>query len=343
MYPLVETAKGKRVGFTPIWIMRQAGRYSKRYRELREKAKNFMEFCKNPELAGKATLIPIEELGVDGAILFSDILVIPEAMGISVRFEEGKGPVLEPPVRSEEDVLNLEVPEPEERLSFVLETIKFVKENLKDKPLIGFSGAPFTLASYMIEGGSSKNYENLKTFMRTRRELWNLLMNKLTESVARYLKSQVRAGADIVQIFDSWMGILSLKDYKEFVFPFVKKLVDSFKKEFPDVPVILFGVNSFHLLTVFKELDVDVVGVDWRTPLSIAGSLTGKVIQGNLDPTVLLADREVIRKEVENILKEAENLKAHIFNLGHGILPSTNPDNAKYLVDLVHELSQRRQ
>jgi len=169
------------------------------------------------------------------------------------------------------------------------------------------------------------------------------LMNKLTESVARYLKSQVRAGADIVQIFDSWMGILSLKDYKEFVFPFMKKLVDSFKKEFPEVPVILFGVNSFHLLTVFKELDVDVVGVDWRTPLSIAGSLTGKVIQGNLDPTVLLADREVIRKEVENILKEAENLKAHIFNLGHGILPSTNPDNAKYLVDLVHELSQRRQ
>jgi len=339
-HPLLKAARGEKTEFTPVWIMRQAGRYSARYRKIREEAGSFMDLCRNPKLAAEVTLIPIEEIGVDAAILFSDILVPIEKMGINVQFVEGKGPVLSPKVETTEDVERLKIPEPEKDLPYVLETIQIIKEKLTDRPLIGFSGAPFTLASYMLEGGSSKNYIAAKSTMWNNPKLWDSLMSKLTDTVIEYLSAQINAGADIVQIFDSWMGVLSKEDYEKFVFPYTERIVNELKRRHPETPIIHFGVNSSHLLEVNNRLNVDVIGLDWRTEISFALERIDKSIQGNLDPVVLFADERTIEEKVKKILEEGLKAKGHIFNLGHGILPQTDPQKAKFLVDTVHRISR---
>ena len=320
--------------------MRQAGRYSERYRKIRAQAGSFMDLCRNPELAAEVTLIPIEEIGVDAAILFSDILVPVEKMGINVRFVEGKGPVLEPKVEKLEDVEKLRVPEPEKDLPYVLETIQIIKKRLTDRPLIGFSGAPFTLASYMLEGGSSRNYIAAKSTMWNNLELWDALMSKLTETVTEYLSSQIKAGVDLVQIFDSWMGVLAKEDYERFVFPYTERIVNELKRRHPETPIIHFGVNAGHLLEVNNRLNVDVIGLDWKTEIPFALERIDRSIQGNLDPVALFADEKTIEEKVRKILTEGLKARGHIFNLGHGILPPTDPEKAKFLVDTVHRISR---
>ncbi len=339
-HPILKAARGERTDYTPIWIMRQAGRYSERYRKIRAQAGSFMDLCRNPELAAEVTLIPIEEIGVDAAILFSDILVPVEKMGINVQFVEGKGPVLSPKVESVEDVEKLKVPEPEKDLPYVLETIQLIKKRLTDRPLIGFSGAPFTLASYMLEGGSSKNYIAAKSTMWNNLELWDALMSKLTETVIEYLSSQIKAGVDLVQIFDSWMGVLAKDDYERFVFPYTERIVNELKKRYPETPIIHFGVNASHLLEVNNRLNVDVIGLDWKTEIPFALERIDKSIQGNLDPVTLFADEKTIEEKVRKILTEGLKARGHIFNLGHGILPPTDPKKARFLVDTVHRISR---
>jgi len=338
-HPILKAARGERTDYTPIWIMRQAGRYSERYRRIREKAGSFMELCRNPRLAAEVTLIPVDEIGVDAAILFSDILVPVEKMGVDVKFVEGKGPVLSK-VETLDDVERLRVPEPERELPYVLETIRIVKERL-DRPLIGFSGAPFTLASYILEGGSSKSYIVAKSTMWNKPDLWDSLMVKLSDTVSRYLSSQIDAGVDLVQIFDSWMGVLSREDYEEYVFPYTERVVDELKRKHPETPIIHFGVNSSHLIEVNDRLNVDVIGLDWKTEISSALNLTDKSLQGNLDPVMLFASESRIEKRVEEILTQGLKAKGHIFNLGHGILPQTDPKKAKFLVDAVHRISRQ--
>jgi len=339
-HPILKAARGEKTDYTPIWIMRQAGRYSERYRKIRAQAGSFMDLCKNPKLAAEVTLIPIEEIGVDAAILFSDILVPVEKMGISVNFVEGKGPVLEPKVETISDVEKLKVPNPSEDLLYVLETIELIKKRLTDRPLIGFSGAPFTLASYMLEGGSSKNYIAAKSTMWNEPELWDVLMSKLTETVIEYLSSQIKAGVDLIQIFDSWMGVLSKEDYEKFVFPYTERIVNELKRRHPETPIIHFGVNAAHLLEVNNKLNVDVIGLDWKTEIPFALCKIDKSIQGNLDPVALFADKKTIEEKVRKILQEGLKAKGHIFNLGHGILPPTDPKKAKFLVDTVHKISK---
>jgi uroporphyrinogen decarboxylase len=339
-HPILKAARGEETPYTPIWIMRQAGRYSERYRKLRAQAGSFMDLCRNPKLAAEVTLIPIEEIGVDAAILFSDILVPVEKMGIGVKFVEGKGPVLEPKVETLEDARRLKVPEPEKDLPYVLETIRLIKEKLTDRPLIGFSGAPFTLASYILEGGSSKNYIAAKSTMWNRPELWETLMEKLTQTVIEYLSAQIEAGADLVQIFDSWMGVLSKEDYEKYAFPYTEKIVNELKRRHPETPIIHFGVNAQHLLEVNNRLKVDVIGLDWKTEIPEALAKIDKSIQGNLDPVALFGDEETIERKVRKILEEGMAARSHIFNLGHGILPPTDPKKAKFLVDTVHRISR---
>ncbi len=339
-HPVIKAARGEKTDVTPIWIMRQAGRYSARYRKIREEAGSFMDLCRNPKLAAEVTLIPIEEIGVDAAILFSDILVPVEKMGINVEFVEGKGPVLTPRIDSIEDVEKLKIPDPQEDLPYVLETIGLIKKRLTDRPLIGFSGAPFTLASYMLEGGSSKNYIAAKSTMWNKPELWDFLMSKLAETVTEYLSAQIEAGADLVQIFDSWMGVLAKEDYEKFVFPYTERIVNELKKRHPETPIIHFGVNAAHLLEVNNRLNVDVIGLDWKTQIPFALERVSKSIQGNLDPVALFADERTIEKKVRKILTEGLKARGHIFNLGHGILPPTDPQKAKFLVDTVHRVSR---
>ncbi len=339
-HPILKAARGKKIDYTPVWIMRQAGRYSERYRRIREKAGSFMDLCRNPKLAAEVTLIPIEEIGVDAAILFSDILVPVEKMGIDVKFVEGKGPILEPKVGTIEDVERLKVPEPERDLFYVLETIQLIKKKLTDKPLIGFSGAPFTLASYMLEGGSSKNYIAAKSTMWNEPELWDSLMTKLSETVTEYLSSQIEAGVDLIQIFDSWMGVLSREDYEKYVFPYTERIVNELKRRHPETPIIHFGVNSSHLLEVNNRLNVDVIGLDWKTEIPFALERIDKSIQGNLDPVALFADEKLIEEKVRKILEEGLKARGHIFNLGHGILPQTDPKKARFLVENVHRISR---
>ena len=339
-HPILKAARGEETEYTPIWIMRQAGRYSERYRKIREKAGSFMDLCRNPKLAAEVTLIPIDEIGVDAAILFSDILVPIEKMGINVSFVEGKGPVLEPKVKTVEDAERLRIPEPEKDLPYVLETIKLIKEKLTDRPLIGFSGAPFTLASYVLEGGSSKNYIAAKSTMWNNEKLWDTLMSKLSQTVIEYLSAQIKAGVDLIQIFDSWMGVLSKEDYEKYVFPYTEKIVNELKKRHPETPIIHFGVNAGHLLEVNNKLNVDVIGLDWKTEIDKALQVIDKSIQGNLDPVMLFASEKMIEDRVRKILTAAQKARGHIFNLGHGILPPTDPKKAKFLVDTVHKISR---
>ncbi|MCX7770258.1 MAG: uroporphyrinogen decarboxylase [Proteobacteria bacterium] len=328
------------VDCTPIWMMRQAGRYLKEYRDIRSKY-SFIEMCKTPELVVEVTLQPIRRFELDAAIIFADILLPLEYMGIDFEFTKDDGPQIKNPVRTRRDVEKMRKFNIEEHMDYLLTSIKLVRKELDGKvPLIGFSGAPFTLASYIIEGGGSKNYVNTKTMMYTEPDTWHLLMEKLVDMIIDYLNAQIKAGAQAIQIFDSWVGCLCPSDYKEFILPHQKRLFEGLDKS---VPNIHFAFGASHLLKLVKEAGGDVIGLDWRVDIDEAWKQLNyeTAVQGNLDPTALYGSKEYIKKRVEDILNRAGNRNGHIFNLGHGILPTVPVENAEYLVNLVHELSKR--
>ncbi|MCL4475567.1 MAG: uroporphyrinogen decarboxylase [Nitrospirae bacterium] len=335
----LKACRGEEVPYTPVWIMRQAGRYLPEYQAVRAEV-DFLTLCKTPELAAKVTLQPVEKLKVDAAILFSDILIAVEAMGMHLEFSDRKGPVLSDPVRTKSGIDRLVIPDTEDSMPFVIEAIKILRSQL-NVPLIGFSGAPFTLATYMIEGGSSKNFLNTKRMMFQNPGLFSLLMDKITMTVISYLSSQIRAGAQAVQLFDTWAGALAPEDYKEFVLPSVKRAIAELKKE--GVPVIYFVNECAALLKEIKKTTADVIGIDWRIDLKDAIKGLGKkfAVQGNLDPCALFLPHEKMEDKVKDILWKGEFAKGHIFNLGHGILPESPAENAVALVEAVHRFSER--
>jgi len=330
----------KPVDCTPVWFMRQAGRYMKEYREVR-KTHSILAICKTPELAAQVTLQPIERFDVDAAIIFADILLPLEPMGIQLEFAKGEGPVIHNPVRDEAAVRALQPFEPDEKTPFVMEAIRMVRRELDGKvPLIGFCGAPFTLASYIIEGGHSSHYIQTKRMMLHAPSLWKELMVKLADAMAGYLRAQIRAGAQAVQIFDSWVGCLSPEDYREYVLPYTRRMIDGLKTE--GVPVIHFGTGTSGFLESMREAGGEVIGVDWRIHLDEAWKRVGPevAIQGNLDPVVLFGPTKEIERRVHDILRRAGGRPGHIFNLGHGILPETPVENVEAAVEFVHKLSR---
>lgn len=336
----LKACRREEVDCTPVWLMRQAGRYMEEYRKIREKY-SFLEMCKLPEVAAEVTLQPVDKIGVDAAILFSDILVPVEAMGIDLEFHEGKGPIIHNPVRDMAGVEALQVIEPREKVPYVLETVKLVRQELDGKvPLIGFSGAPFTLASYMVEGGASKNYTLIKGLMYSEPSIYQALMEKVTLTVTRYLNAQIEAGAQVVQIFDSWAGCLGPYDYAKFALPYTKQVIDGLDRR---VPAINFATGVSAMLELLKEAGGDVIGVDWRINLDEAWAKIGYDvgIQGNLDPVILLSSPQEIETRVRDILWRAGNRPGHIFNLGHGVLPPTPVENVQALIEFVHKHSQR--
>jgi uroporphyrinogen decarboxylase len=341
LYPFLMACRREPTTYTPIWLMRQAGRYMKEYRALRKKY-SFLEMCKIPEIAAQVTLQPIWKFKLDAAIIFSDILIPLEPMGVDFEFAKGEGPVFHHPVREMKDIEKLRVIEPEEEVSFLMKAIRVVRKELEGKiPLIGFSGAPFTLASYIIEGGHSRNYFLTKGMMYQNRPAWDALMNKISEVLIRYLNTQIRAGAQTVQLFDSWVGCLSPTDYEEYVLPYSKKVIGSVDK---DVPLIHFATSNSTLLELMRQAGGDVIGVDWRLDIGEAWARIGYDvgIQGNLDPVILLGPVDLMKKEVKRILDHIGDRPGHIFNLGHGILPSTPVEHVAVLVDMVHEYSAKR-
>ncbi|MEA3241400.1 MAG: uroporphyrinogen decarboxylase [Pseudomonadota bacterium] len=329
------------VDCTPVWMMRQAGRYLPEYRALRKKY-SFWEMCKQPELAVEVTLQPLRRMDIDAAILFSDILVPLEGMGAGFEFIEGRGPVLDHPIRTAADIDKLSVIDAREVVPFVMEAIRMLRLELDGKvPLIGFSGAPFTLASYLVEGGGSRQYQHVKTLMYAEPELYHQLMVKITEVVISYLSAQIEAGAQVIQLFDSWVGCLNRADYYEYVYPYSRKIfrtLSTFK-----VPMIHFANQASTLLDMVRDAGGDIIGVDWRLDLDTAWKIIGdqQGIQGNLDPIILFAPISEIRNRVARILRQADGRPGHIFNLGHGILPTTPIDHAKAMIDAVHEFSAR--
>ncbi len=334
----VRACKSQPVDRTPVWFMRQAGRYMPEYRAVR-KQHSLLEICKKPALAAEVTITAAEILGIDAAIIFADLLLPLEVMGLPFHFSAGEGPVIEKPVRSKEDIANLRTDRASE-LGYVSEAVALVAKHFGDRlPVIGFCGAPFTLASYMIEGGGSRNYIHAKKMMYNAPTDWDALMRKLVAVTAAYSADQVRAGADVIQIFDSWVGCLSVEDYRRYVLPHVTGMVKQLQKT--GVPIIYFGTDSATLLPAMKETGADVVGLDWRIPLDEGWArLDHKcAVQGNLDPVLLFADWKELKSRAEDILRRAAGRPGHIFNLGHGILPETPVDNVKNLARLVQEYS----
>lgn len=329
------------VSHTPIWLMRQAGRYMSDYRELRARV-SFLELCKTPSLAAEVTVTAAERLGVDAAIIFADILLIIEPMGLQLEFSKGEGPVIHNPVRTIADVDSLRELENVEPLSFVLDAIKETRRALRpDLPLIGFAGAPFTLASYIVEGGASKNYVHAKTLMYNDSGAWHAMMALIARALVKYLNAQIDAGAQAVQLFDSWVGALSAADYREYVLPHTRAVIEGIK---PGTPVIHFGTGTAALLELMREAGGDVIGLDWRVRLDEGWSRIGHDVgvMGNLDPVALFANQNHLRAQAKAILDQAGGRPGHIFNLGHGILPETPVENVIALVEMVHELSQTK-
>ncbi len=324
---------------TPVWFMRQAGRYMKVYREIRERH-SLMDMFKTPEIAAEITLQPVQAFSIDAAIIFADILLPLEGMGL--KFDFAPGPVIENRIRTMADVEALRIADPEADLDYVLKSLRYVRAEIDGKvPLIGFAGAPFTLAGYAIEGGSSSNYLFTKEVMYKNPSAWDLLMNKLSETILSYLKAQVRAGAQVVQLFDSWVGCLSPSDYRSFVLPYSRKIFEGLRKE--GILSIHFGTGTGGFLHLMAEAGGDIVGIDWRVSLNRSWDFIGTAagVQGNLDPVALMAPLPILKQQAAEILKEAGNRPGHIFNLGHGILPSTPEDSVKALADFVHEYSAK--
>ena len=324
---------------TPVWFMRQAGRYIPAYRALREKH-SLLTLCRTPELAVEVTLQPVRILGVDAAILFSDLLLPLAPLGIAFDFQAGEGPVIEKPVRARDDIGALRRFEPREELGMVLEAIRLLRTELA-VPLIGFAGAPFTLASYAIEGGRSSTFALTKALMYSDPEAWHRLAGLLAETSRDFLRAQAEAGAQALQVFDSWVGALDLADYREFVLPHTRTIFEGLRGL--GVPLIHFGTGAGHLLPALREAGGDVIGLDWRLPLDEGWSRVGMdvAIQGNLDPTLLLGPRDRLLSRVDDVLRRAAGRPGHVFNLGHGILPTTPVENVKAVVDHVHARSAR--
>ncbi len=325
----------RKVDSTPIWLMRQAGRYLPEYRKLRD-GHSFLEMCRTPELALEVTLQPVRRFELDAAIIFSDILLPLEPMGLHLEFTDSEGPTITTPLESEAQVESLRIIDPDEDLGFLLESIEMTCSALAGRvPLIGFCGAPFTLASYALEGGGSKDFRKTKTLMYTRPEVFRLLMEKLTDVAILSLNAQIRRGASAVQVFDSWVGVLSTSDYQSYVLPHMTRLFASLDRV---APSIHFGVGTSHLLFLMKSAGGDVLGVDWRLPIDEAWMAVGQdsAIQGNLDPAALFGSRETIEAHAGDILTRVGRVPGHIFNLGHGVLPGTPVDSIALLVDLVH-------
>lgn len=325
------------VDMTPVWFMRQAGRYMSAYRGLRERY-SLLEICRQPELAAQVTLQPVDAIEVDAAILFSDLLLPLEPMGIPFDFVKGEGPVIDPPVRTVERIEQLRVFEPRESLGHVLDTIRLLRVQLADRvPLIGFAGAPFTLASYAIEGGPSSNYARTKALMYGEPKAWHQLADTFATIVADYLHAQIEAGVQAVQVFDSWVGALAPRDYHEFALPHTRKIFDSVRSA--GVPMLHFGTGTATLLPAMREAGGDVIGLDWRIPLDEGWDLIGddRAVQGNLDPTLLLGPVERLLRGAVDVLQRAEGRAGHVFNLGHGILPGTNLEHVQLLARFVHQ------
>ncbi|HKV55222.1 MAG TPA: uroporphyrinogen decarboxylase [Candidatus Binataceae bacterium] len=338
-HPLMRACRREQVPYTPVWLMRQAGRYMPEYRRVRGQY-SFLEMCRQPELAAEVTVTAVERLGVDAAIIFADILLPLMPMGVGLSYEAGDGPTIERPVRTASDLTKILPVEVNETLGFVGAAIRLVRRALPHKPLIGFAGAPFTLASYLVEGGSSRQYQATKTLMYTDPDTWHRMMDLLAGITVQYLNMQVEAGADLVQLFDSWVGSLGPDDYRRFVLPHTRRVIAGVR---PGVPVIHFGTVTGNLLELMREAGGDVIGLDWRVDLDEAWARVGHdiAVQGNLDPVALFADRVEIKRRTREILDRAGGRPGHIFNLGHGILPNTPVDNVIALVDAVHELSAR--
>jgi uroporphyrinogen decarboxylase len=324
---------------TPVWFMRQAGRYQPVYRALR-KRHGILDICRTPELAAQVTMLPVQQLGVDAAILFSDIVVPLVAMGIDLHIEEGKGPVVDSPLRRREDVDRLCPLEPENDVPFVLEAVRHLAKEL-DVPLIGFAGGPFTVASYLIEGGSSRTFARTKAIMLGDPDTWHALMERLAGSMLSYLRAQVEAGAHAVQLFDSWVGALGPQEYDHFVLPHVLPIFEGLAPL--GIPRIHFGVGTGELLSRMRDAGADVVGVDWHVPLDVARERLGPsvAVQGNLDPAALLAPWDVVERMARDVVERAGGRPGHVFNLGHGVLPGSPPENLKHLVELVHDVTER--
>jgi uroporphyrinogen decarboxylase len=334
----VRACRAQPVEHTPVWFMRQAGRYMAEYRAIRKKH-SLLEICKKPELAAQVTLEAAEILKVDAAIIFADLLLPLEVMGLPFHFAAGEGPVIEKPLRTREDIGRLRTDRAGE-LGYVAEAVGLVAKHFAGKiPVIGFCGAPFTLASYMIEGGGSRHYVQTKKMMYNSPTEWNELMRKLVEVTSEYSEHQVRAGADVIQIFDSWVGCLSVDDYRRYVLPHVTSMVKRLQET--GAPIIYFGTDSATLLPAMNETGADVIGLDWRIPLDQGWSLLNYrcAVQGNLDPVLLFADWKELKARAENILRQAGGRSGHIFNLGHGILPETPVENVKNLARFVQEFS----
>ena len=332
------------VDVTPVWMMRQAGRYLPEYRKVRKQAGDFMSVCQNPELACEVTLQPLRRYALDAAILFSDILTIPDAMGLGLYFETGEGPKFRKPVRSEADVNALKVTKAENDLPYVLDAVKLIRKELNGSvPLIGFSGSPWTVATYMVEGGSSKEFSHIKSMLMNTPQIMHQLLDILADSVTDYLNAQIRAGAQAVQIFDTWGGALSAHAYETFSLNYMKKIVSGLIREHEghQIPVILFTKNGGHWLEQIVESGCDCVGLDWTIPINNARSRVGHQVslQGNMDPAVLYGSADSIRDEVSLILNQFGKGNGHVFNLGHGIHQHVDPGRVTDFVDAVHELS----
>jgi len=338
-YTFLRACRREPVDRVPLWLMRQAGRYMPEYRALRRN-RTILELCRTPELAAEVTLQPINRFDLDAAIIFADILLPLEGLGIGFHFAEGEGPVIEKPVRSPADVDALRSFDPTDDLGYVLEAIRIVRGELEGRvPLIGFAAAPFTLASYMIEGGSSRNYLLMKSFMYRQPEAWDRLMRHVADMTRDYLAAQIEAGAQAVQMFDSWVGALSPEDYRAHVLPHSARVLDGLAEY--DVPRIHFGTNTATLLESMKEANSEVLGVDWRLPMKRAREIIGPdfAVQGNLDPVLLMAPREVLVERVQGILEQADAGNGYIFNLGHGVLPPTPMESVDAVIETVHGFS----
>ncbi len=337
-HPFLTACHGGKPPYTPVWLMRQAGRYMKHYRDIRAKV-SFLELCKTPDLVAEVTVRPVEVLNVDAAILFADILLLLEPMGVGLEYTEG-GPKIQRPVRIRADIDRLHDPIPEESLSYVYEAIRSTQTALAGRvPLIGFCGAPFTLASYLIEGGASRNYIHTKRLFHSDPSAWNTLMEHLVASTVSYVNAQIAAGIDALQVFDSWVGCLAPRDYREYVLPHMRCLMSGVT---PGIPIIHFGTGTSGLLELMREAGSTVLGIDWRIDLDQAWSRVGHniPIQGNLDPVTLFAPPPEIRRRVQEILQSVKGRPGHIFNLGHGILPETPVSHVRAMVDAVHDLSE---
>src|SRR5690625_250250 len=337
---IIRAYQGEQTDYTPAWYMRQAGRSQKEYLEIRKKHTLF-EITHDPELCAYVTRLPVENYGNDAAILYKDIMSPLPAMGVNVEIKAGIGPVIDNPITDKKDVESLGSLDPEKDIPYVLDTIKLLTNEQLTVPLIGFSGAPFTLASYMIEGGPSKTYAATKAFMYNDPQAWFLLMDKLADMIIVYTKSQIDAGVQAIQIFDSWVGALNAADYRLFVKPTMEKIFSALQED--DVPLILFGIHARHLLLEWNDLPVDVIGLDWRTSIKEARELgVTKVLQGNLDPVILLADWETIETRTKAILDEGMADGKHVFNLGHGVTPNIQPKTLKKLTAFIHNYTKNK-